>query len=174
MKKYCKICGQPMTDNYRHDECKDCKKKCRKAWWKKNWPWVTLVALFSAIVVKDVLDNSEGTDISDEGDFDEGVTTAPIEEAEETYGGVPLSKLNVLAKNVYHGLKVTVDQYGFLVFHYTSNSGKTKFDSQIELSEDNKLVSLGGHYPGQWYSSADDFVKKANELFTFENDITQS
>lgn len=87
---------------------------------------------------------------------------------EEMFGGVPLSKLNEIALSVYHGIKVTVDQYGFLVFHYTSNSGKTKYHPQIEINELGKLVSLCGHYPGQWWSSTDEFVKRANEIFTFE------
>ena len=95
-------------------------------------------------------------------------TSETLKEVEKTFGGVSLSELNELAKTIYHGVKVTVDQYGYLIFHYTSNSRKTAFDSQIYIDEFGKLVSLGGHYPGQWRSSADVFVKKANELFSFQ------
>jgi len=95
-------------------------------------------------------------------------TTDAIKEADKTFGGVPLSKLNELAKSIYHGVKVTVDKYGFLVFHYTSNSGKTTFRPLMELDEFGQLTNLGGHYPGQWWSVADEFVKRANELFSFK------
>lgn len=96
------------------------------------------------------------------------VTTDTIKEVEKSFGGVPLSKLNEVAKNIYHGVKVAVDESGFLIFHYTSNSGKTTFRPQIVINEFGKLVSLCGHYPGQWRSPADEFVKRANELFSFE------
>jgi hypothetical protein len=33
------------------------------------------------------------------------------------------------------------------------------------IDELGKLVNLGGHYPGQWWSSADEFAKKVNEAF---------
>lgn len=95
-------------------------------------------------------------------------TTETIKEVEKSFGGVPLSKLNEVAKNIYHGVKVTVDEYGFLVFHYTSNSEKTTFRPQVVINEFDKLVSLGVHYPGQWWSPADEFVKRANELFSFK------
>lgn len=96
------------------------------------------------------------------------VTAKAAKEAEVTFGGVPLSKLNELAKNIYHGVKVTIDEYGFLVFHFKSNSGKTMFRPQIKINELGKLVSHGGYYPGQWWSAADEFVKRANELFSFK------
>jgi hypothetical protein len=94
-------------------------------------------------------------------------TTETIIEAEKTFGGVPLSKLNELSRKIYHGVKVSIDKNGFLVFHYTSISGKTDFHPRIVIDEFGKLVNLGGHYPGQWWSSADEFVRRANELFAF-------
>lgn len=96
------------------------------------------------------------------------VTTKAVEEPEATFGGIPLSELNKVAEGIYHGLKVTIDEYGFLVFHYKSKSGKTIYHQQIKMNELNKLVNLGGHYPNQWWSTADEFVKKANELFLFK------
>jgi len=38
----------------------------------------------------------------------------------------------------------------------------------MTLDEAGKLINLGGHYPGQWWSGADEFAKKANEIFTFK------
>ena len=87
---------------------------------------------------------------------------------EETFGGVPLSELNKIAKQCFHGIRCTVDQEGFLIFHSSSNSGKTKFHTQLVIDELGKLVNLGGHYPGQWWSSADEFAKKVNETFKFK------
>ncbi len=47
---------------------------------------------------------------------------APIT-PEKTFGGVPLSKLSELVKKIYHGLYCSIDQGGFLIFHYKSNRG---------------------------------------------------
>lgn len=88
--------------------------------------------------------------------------------AEKTFGGITLSKLDKLAKEIYHGLSCSIDQSGFLVFHSKSNRGHQTFHTQMTLDETGKLINLGGHYPGQWWSSADEFAKKANELFTFK------
>ena len=37
------------------------------------------------------------------------VVTKTVEEIKETFGGVPMEKLNELAKGVYHGVKVVID-----------------------------------------------------------------
>jgi hypothetical protein len=96
------------------------------------------------------------------------VVSEAVTEPEKAFGGIQLSKLNELAKEVYHGLSCTIDQSGFLVFHSKSNRGHQTFHIQMALDEAGKLINLGGHYPGQWWSSADEFAKKANELFTFK------
>lgn len=79
-----------------------------------------------------------------------------------------MSKLNELAKQVYHGMSCTIDQWGFLIFHSKSNRGHQLFYTQMKLDEAGKLINLGGHYLGQWWSSADEFAKRANELFIFK------
>lgn len=89
------------------------------------------------------------------------------EKPEKNYGGIPLSKLDELAKQIYHGLSCTIDKWGFLVFHYKSNRGHQTFHDQMTLDDAGKLVNLGGHFPGQWWSGADEFAKRANEMFTF-------
>ena len=89
-------------------------------------------------------------------------------EPEKCFSGVPLSKLTELAKQIYHGLYCTIDQWGFLVFHYKSNRGHQIFHTQMTLDEAGQLVNLGGHYPGQWWSGADEFAKRANEVFKFK------
>ena len=86
---------------------------------------------------------------------------------EKLFAGVPISQLTKLAKKVSHGLYCTIDQWGFLVFHSKSNRGHQTFHTQMTLDETGKLINLGGHYPGQWCSSADEFVKQANEIFKF-------
>ena len=91
-----------------------------------------------------------------------------VTEPEQVFGGIPISQLNELAKSIYHGVKVTIDKFGFLVFHYTSNSGKTTLHPQMWINELGKLEGNVTHYPGQWWSSADEFIKRANELFTFK------
>ena len=89
-------------------------------------------------------------------------------EPEKLFAGIPLSKLSELAKQIHHGLYCTIDQWGFLVFHSKSNRGHQTFHTQMTLDETGKLINLGGHYPGQWWSSADEFAKKANEVFKFQ------
>ena len=90
-------------------------------------------------------------------------------EPDVTFGGIPLLKLNELSKEIYHGIKCTIDKWGFLVFHYKSKRGHQTFYSQMKIDDANKLVNMfNGHYQGQWWSSADEFVKRANELFSFK------
>lgn len=90
------------------------------------------------------------------------------EQSGESWHGVPLSELSKLAQSTYRGRYVKVDQYNFLVFHYSSNSKKTRFSAQCELDENGRLRRLShGYYPGQWRDSADDFVEKANQQFCF-------
>ena len=96
------------------------------------------------------------------------VVQEAISEPEKRCKGVPLSKLTELAKQVYHGLYCTIDKWGFLVFHYKSNRGHQTFHTQMTLDETGKLINLGGHYPGQWWSRADEFAKRANEMFKFK------
>lgn len=87
------------------------------------------------------------------------------EEFDDTFYGIPLSELNELV----HGVYVTKESDSRLCCHYKSISGKTKFESTIEVDEDGKLVNkLDIHYPGQWATSADYFVKEANQRYTFE------
>lgn len=89
-------------------------------------------------------------------------------ESERYFKGVPLSKLNELAKQIYHGLYCTIDQNGFLIFHHKSNGGRMTLHPQMTLDDAGKLINLGTHYPGQWWSVADAFVERANEMFTFQ------
>jgi len=95
------------------------------------------------------------------------VTTATIE-PEKMFAGVPLSDLNEVAKRVYHGLSCSIDKWGYLVFHCKSKRGHQLFHNQMMLDATGKLISLSGHYPGESWSSADEFAKIANELFTFK------
>ncbi|WP_238918597.1 hypothetical protein [Clostridium sp. YIM B02555] len=120
-------------------------------------PVVGVSALLTSILLKKKL-GSDATNVVSEA----------LTEPEEVFGGIPLSKLNELAKEVYHGLSCTIDQYGYLIFHSKSNRGHQTFHTQMTLDKAGKLINLGGHYPGQWWSTADKFAKKANELFTFK------
>lgn len=97
------------------------------------------------------------------------VTQEVISDPEELFNCVPLSKLTELAKQIYHELYCTIDKYGFLIFHHKSNRGHQTFHVQMALDEAGKLKNLGGHYPGQWWSGADEFAKRANEIFKFKS-----
>jgi hypothetical protein len=93
------------------------------------------------------------------------IVESVVDEPEKFFDGIPLSELSELAKQCYHGVKCTLDEYGYLVFHYLSNSGKTKFDVQMKLDAAGKLKNLGGHYPGQWWSAADQFAELFNKKY---------
>ncbi|MBQ4090582.1 MAG: hypothetical protein IJC56_12005 [Clostridia bacterium] len=83
------------------------------------------------------------------------------------FHGVPLSELSELAKEIYHGISCAIDKSGFLIYKFRTNSGKTCDSVQITLDETGVLKNLGRRYPGQIWSSADAFIKKANEVFKF-------
>ena len=90
------------------------------------------------------------------------------EESGESWHGVLLSDLSKLARETYRGRYVKVDEYGFLVFYYSSNSRKTSFRAQCSLDESGLLKrEPHSYYPGQWRDSADDFVEMANQRFSF-------
>ena len=87
-------------------------------------PVVGVGALLTTILLKK---NS----VSDVTNF----ASETVTESEKAFAGIPLSKLNELAKKVYHGLSCTIDQYGFLVFHSKSNRGHQTFHTQIVIRQ---------------------------------------
>ena len=88
--------------------------------------------------------------------------------AERMWHGVPLRELAKLVDDIYHGQNVTVDEYGFLVVHFTSRSGKKTHHVQCSVDENGKLRRDTNYpYPGQYRDSADTFIEKANQIFTF-------
>lgn len=93
------------------------------------------------------------------------VTTEP----EKVFGGVPLSKLNEIAKAIHPANWVSIDQWGFLVLHYKSNRGRQTFQTQMDLDDALNLFNLNGGpvFEGQRYSHAGEFVKRVNGAVTF-------
>lgn len=97
------------------------------------------------------------------------VAVKAVTEPEKTFGGVPLSKLNEIAKAIDPRNWVSLDQWGFLVLHYKSNRGHQTFTTQMDIDDALKLVNLNGGpvFPGQRYSHAGEFVKRVNEALQF-------
>ena len=92
------------------------------------------------------------------------------EASEETYGGVPLSDLSDLAGGIYRGVEAIVNS-GLLEFVFTSRSGKTKRRVQYDIDEDGNLEKLSNNYhENEYYNPGDEFLKEANERFTFNKD----
>lgn len=90
------------------------------------------------------------------------------ENSGEEWHGVPLSELSKTAQKTYRGKYVKVDERGFLVFHYTSRSGKTRQSIQCKIDENGLLKAMPhGYYPGQRKDSSDDFIEMANQRFRF-------
>lgn len=65
------------------------------------------------------------------------VTEQPVE---RTFMGIPESRLNELAQTLWHGVSARFDEFGHLVFRYTSNSGKTMMSAL--LSEENGGIAI--------------------------------
>lgn len=82
---------------------------------------------------------------------------------EETFRGIPLSKLNQMAKECMNGIKCTIEN-GFLVFHSTSNSGKTHYHTQMLIDKAGNVTHIGVRYPNQWLRGEDQFAAKLQEL----------
>ena len=82
------------------------------------------------------------------------------------YMGVPLTELDALAKEMYHGIGCTIDKYGNLIFVHKSNRGHQTFRAMMVV-ENGVMKNTMGHYPGQWWSSADEFAKQASGRFNF-------
>lgn len=59
---------------------------------------------------------------------------------ERTFMGISESRLNELAQMVWHGVSAEFDEFGHLVFRYTSNSGKTMMSAL--LSEENGGIAI--------------------------------
>lgn len=54
--------------------------------------------------------------------------------------GITESRLNELAQTLWHGVSARFDEFGHLVFRYTSNSGKTMMSAL--LSEENGGIAI--------------------------------
>lgn len=97
--------------------------------------------------------------------------SAPVSrpvEPEEYFHGVPLAELSDLAKTINKGIRCSLDNSGFLIFHYWTNRGNITVSAQNSVDENRKLYKLFSyHYPGQNWCPLDDFIEKANETFTF-------
>ncbi len=83
---------------------------------------------------------------------------------EPSYAGIPLSKYDEIAKSIPRGIKCVFDQYGYPVFHYRSNRGHQTFHQQMHWDSSGKMMYLGGHFPGQIWSAADEFAKRVTAL----------
>ena len=92
-------------------------------------------------------------------------------EAEKYFGGIPLSKLNEIARSIDSRDFCTIDEYGFLVLHYKSNRGHQNFSTQLIVDEASKLKDLfaGNVFPGQRWSHASEFVKRVNDSIVFNS-----
>lgn len=93
---------------------------------------------------------------------------APIPKA-DSFGGIPMSELNELARSINTDNYCHVDQYGFLIIDYKSNRGHRTYSAQIEVGENGKLCNIfgGPWFDGQNSSGATEFVRKANEVYNF-------
>ena len=89
--------------------------------------------------------------------------------AEKKFRGIPISKLNEIAKSIDLRDYCTIEQWGFLVLHYKSNRGHQNFQTQLDLDGACKLFNLNGGpvFPGQRWSHASEFVKRVNEEIKF-------
>lgn len=91
------------------------------------------------------------------------------EQSGETWHGVPLSELSKLANSLYRGKYVSVDDNDYLVFYYTSKSGKTNYGARYKLDESKQLERLPhNYYHNQWRDIGDTFFELVKERFSFK------
>jgi len=130
----------------------------------KKTIWGSVLGISVAIVGGLLLNNSVSNKTI------ETVAKATVE-AEKHFGGVPLSKLNEIAKSIDPRDYCTIDEYGFLMHHYKSNRGHQNFSTQMVLDEAFKLKDLfaGNTFPGQRWSHASEFVKRVNDSIVFNS-----
>lgn len=68
------------------------------------------------------------------------VKTVTEQLVERTFMSVTESRLNELAQTLWHGVSTRFDEFGHLVFRYTSNSGKTMMSAL--LTEENGGIAI--------------------------------
>ncbi len=97
--------------------------------------------------------------------------TKTVREVEKTFGGIPLSRFNEIAKSIDSRDYCTIDPWGFLVLHYKSNRGRQNFQTQLDINKASKIFNLNGGpvFPGQRWSHASEFVKRVNEAINFSS-----
>ena len=93
-------------------------------------------------------------------------TTSPTipntPKSEEMFHGVPVSELDAIAKECYHGLGVRISKDGYLYFDFKSNRGHQTNSAQM---------SVGGGKIGPLFGSnsqaIDEFLEKVRERVKF-------
>lgn len=100
----------------------------------------------------------------------EGLKDQEVYNNEIYWHGVALSDLNNAAKEMRSRYFVRIDESDCLVFHWTSNAGKTPYTTKCAIGTDGKLMQISPkrYYPNQWRDDADRFVEKINQNFVFE------
>ncbi len=107
----------------------------------------------------DILKNAIGSSTRDR---DIGYNPIP----EEQYGGVPLSKLKELARQIRSGTVYTQGKYLYCRFNTTSGRPGPSIQYVIVNNKLRKMTYR--NYPGQLYFPEDEFMERANEQFVFE------
>lgn len=70
--------------------------------------------------------------------------TAPTERpVERTLMGLPEARLNEIAQGVYHGISAAFDEFGYLIFKYKSNSGRSVMSARISAGPDGIGIDQG-------------------------------
>lgn len=89
------------------------------------------------------------------------------EEPYQEFHGVPLSELSKLAKEEAMRGEYCSIQDEHLILHYHSNRGKPMQRRLTFDDKKKKFIPSGYYYANQYYSPEDDFIKLANEKFSF-------
>lgn len=88
----------------------------------------------------------------------------PKIKTEETFHGVPVSKLDEIAKQCYHGEGVYITKDGYLMFKFRSNRGHQTMTSQMSVGN-GKIAPLFGSNR----QSIDEFLEKVRSSVVFKD-----
>ncbi|MBQ7276933.1 MAG: hypothetical protein IJS58_06740 [Bacilli bacterium] len=152
-------------NNYEEENNFDLLKRVRD-WIKRN-PGKVITIGFAVIgSIISVVSNSNIHGPSNKANKIPDVKEKP---KEALYYGVPISGLDKIAKEVWHGERMSIDNSNFLNFRYRSKNGHQHFNSQFEVDTNGKLKKIMDRkFPGQFRSSADDFLEEVNKNYTFK------
>ncbi len=126
------------------------------SFWSKNKYKILSIGVFLIATFIDWLR------YDDNNDCNNSICNAIVEKPEKLFHGVPVKKLDEIAKSCYHGVGVYISHDGYLYYRFKSNRGHQTFESQMSVGN-GKIAPLFGSN----YRSIDEFLEKVRNSVVF-------